>query len=262
MLVIDYYAWHNRLRPVNPVEKAVFAGSSLVIVLVSHSPVVAGMVMSMMAGLVVLAAGIPLRFYVKLLALPLAFLLVGALTIALTITSQSQAFLGEVLLAGFHLGFTRTGLVQAGLLLARSLAAISCLYFLSLTTPMVEILGLLRALRVPALFLELVTLVYHSIAIFLITAEQMYVAQSSRQGYTSLRATFRSLAHLVVNLFSRSQQHARWLYTGLLARGYTGELPILANCPAPLSVKHLAGIGLTQFALALLAWQTGSLPPT
>lgn len=259
MLIIDYYAWHNRLRPVNPVEKTVFASSSLVIVLVSHSPAVAGIMILLMATLVVLAAGVPFCFYIKLLALPLAFLLVGALTIALTITRQPQAFLGEVWLAGFHLGFTQTGLVQAGLLLARSLAAVSCLYFLSLTTPMVEILALLRALRVPALFLELVTLVYHSIAVLLLTAEQMYVAQSSRQGYTSLRTTYRSLAHLVVNLFSRSQQHAWSLYTALLARGYTGELPIPTNCPAPLSVKHLAGIGLTQFALVLLAWQTGGL---
>ena len=67
-------------------------------------------------------------------------------------------------------------------MLARALAAIAAVYFLVLTTPLTEIVGLLRRLRVPALLLELMVLAYRQIHVFSEVAGQMRSAQVSRLG--------------------------------------------------------------------------------
>src|SRR5690606_11646933 len=102
--------------------------------------------------------GTPLRFYIKLLLLPVSFLIIGVSTVAVNISEQPESLLEAIPVAGIWIGVSNEGLQEAIKLFFKALAAVSCLYFLSLSTPMVDLLAALRRLRMPKLLVELMGL--------------------------------------------------------------------------------------------------------
>lgn len=256
MLMLDYYAHHNALRHVHPLEKLLLAGSSLLLCLLVPSPLAAVEVIAFMGLATVAGARVPARFYLRLLLLPLSFLLPGALAIAFTLTTDPQPALYSLRLGAWYVNLEASELTRAVVLFFRSLGAVSCLYFLSLTTPVAEIAAVLRQLKVPSLFLELLLLVYRSTFVLWETAGKIYTSQAARQGYSSLGTAHHSLGALIVNLFSKAQQHAHLSYLALLARCSDGELP-LPEVSIPLSRKNLGLIGLCQLVLLTPALMLG-----
>ncbi len=257
MFKIDQYAYTSKLRHVHPGEKFAFAMLTMGICLAASSMLVPVLVTGLTAAAIIRGARIPARFYFRLLLLPLGFLVAGLLAVTLTISREPDPAVYGLVIWGITLGVTIPGLYHAGLLFTKSLGAVSCLYFLSLTTPMVEIISVLRRLKVPALLIELMGLVYRFIFVIMETAGSMYISQTSRCGYASLKTSYRSLAQLVSNLFVRSCYRSQALFTALLARGYTGEIRMWED-PRPVSRKNLALIALVDFillVLVLVSWR-------
>ena len=145
----------------------------------------------------------------------------------MNISESQSAFLFSLPIAGSNIGVSIIGLQNAIKLFFKALGAVSCLYFLSLNTPMVDLLAVLRKLRVPKLMVELMGLIYRFIFVFLETADNMFIAQNSRLGYSSLSSGYRSLGVLASTLFARAYKHSDDIYTALEARGYDGELNVL-----------------------------------
>ena len=107
------------------------------------------------------------------------------------------------------------------------MGSLSCLYFISLTTPMIDVISVLAKLKVPSFLIELISLVYRFIFIILETSEMMFISQNSRLGYRDIKTSYKSLGALASTLFIRSFKRANDLYTALEARGYNGELKVL-----------------------------------
>jgi len=254
---IDQYAYTSRLRHVHPGEKFAFAILTMGICLAASTILVPLLVTCLAAAAVIMVARVPARFYFRLLFLPLGFLVAGLLAVTLTISRGADPAVYGLVIGGVTLGVTGPALNQAALIFTKSLGAVSCLYFLSLTTPMVEIISILHRLRVPALLVEMMGLIYRFIFVIMETAGMMYVSQGSRCGYAGIRVSFRSMAQLVANLFARSYHRSRALYTALLARGYTGEIRMWEE-PRPVSAKNLvliALVDLTLLVLVLVTWR-------
>lgn len=147
-----------------------------------------------------------------------------------------------------YLGVTQAGLQTALHLFFKALGSVSCLYYLSLSTPMTDVLAVLRRLKVPRLLVEMMGLIYRFIFVFLETAENMLTAQNSRLGYATLPAGYRSLAALMSNLFIRAYKRSDELYTALEARGYDGELNVLEETSCPFRwTGLLPAVGLNCF---------------
>lgn len=229
MLKIDQYAYMNRLAQIHPAEKSVFAIMTMVICLGFSSPVISLLVILMMSGLTIFLARIPARFLLRLMLAPMSFLLLGVLTVAFVVTRDSSALQWGFSIGYYNVGVTASGLIRAGELFLKSLGAVSCLYFLSLTTPMVEILMLLRKLRLPPLFIEIMSLVYRFIFVLLDTTDKIYTSQASRWGYGTLKTSYFSFGQLLSNLFTKSFFNSKMLYMTLTARCYNGELNVLEN---------------------------------
>jgi cobalt/nickel transport system permease protein len=222
-VLIDRYAYANRWRAVHPVVKGVLTGLGMAASLASDSPLVPLLVMVVMSGATLLGARIPVMPYLRLLLVPAGFLLAGVVSLAMSLGG------GDILLVtlpvfDLPLGLSHAGLHQAGLVLARSLGAVTCLYLLALTTPLTEIVGLLRRLGVPRLLLELMVLAYRQIFTLAHVAREMTEAQQSRLGYATAGNSLRSLAALTANLTLRTHQRSRQLHRALVARGYEEEL--------------------------------------
>ena len=85
----------------------------------------------------------------------------------------------------FHGWLTVTAETQAvsRLVMARALGAVSCLYFLSLSTPLPEILAVIRRAQIPSVISELAILIYRYIFVLLSVYRDMKNTASSRLGY-------------------------------------------------------------------------------
>lgn len=240
---IDRWAYQNRWRHRHPLEKLLLAGGMLLLSLVLPPFPAAVLITAIMAA-VALAAGIPLRVYLSLFTIPAGFLLAGAAGLLVSVAPGAGG--------GWSLGLSAAGLPAAGRVLARSLAAISCLHVLVMTTPLVDLAGLLRRARVPDAVLDLVMLTYRFLFLFADTLNAMRLAQTIRLGYCGPRTSYRSLALLAAALLGRVLDRARRLEVGLALRGYQGRLPVLPG-EHPLSRRTVGGILALEAAVAVLS---------
>ncbi|MHB8125697.1 MAG: cobalt ECF transporter T component CbiQ [Desulfitobacteriaceae bacterium] len=229
MIGIDCYAYSNKLNTVHPLEKALFAVISMVMCITSSNVIIPILILVLMSTTTVLKAGIPVRLFGKLLLLPLSFLLLSILSIVFSVSGSTEGFWVSYSFSNLVVGIRLPDLIKAVHLFFRSLGGISCLYFLALTTPMTEIITLLRKLKTPVLITELMILIYRFIFVFLESAATIRRAQSSRLGYITTRSSFRSLSQLFAALFGKVFQQSRELSEAMDARCYSGEIKVLTK---------------------------------
>jgi cobalt/nickel transport system permease protein len=246
MRAIDHYAWTNRWRDRHPAEKLLPALALLLLTLILPPLTTGPLVLAGTTLTVVYGAGIPWKTLLSVLAAPAAFLLAGAPFLALSLDFSQ----------GFSLHISSEGMWLALATTIRALAAISCLAFLTLTTPLADWIPLLRRVGIPAGLIELILLIYRLIFVFAERALTGRRAQTARLGYSRFDRGVRSVGLLAGNLFQRALEQARRLDIGLAARGYTGELRVLTP-ERPLSWPRLtvalAGVALIGLAGGLLA---------
>ncbi len=227
MFRIDQFAYNNSLSAVNPVEKIAFAVITLAIGIAFDTVLVPLTVFLLMSVSTIFLARVSAVFYLRLLSLPFTFLLVSMAAVIFNISLTPFNYLFGGAWGPVYIGISAESLRQAVQLLFKALGAVSCLYFLALTTPMTEIINTLRKLKVPVLFLELMILIYRFIFLLLDTAGKIHLSQSSRWGYASIKTSYRSMAVLIANLFSRAYWRSQSSYQALLSRGYSGDMKFL-----------------------------------
>ena len=250
---IDSYAHGNRWRQIHPGVKGLLVLFSLIAALLSRHPAIPLLIALCMSGLTLLGAGIPWRGYLRLLAVPLAFLVWSSLLLLVTFAPTSLPLL-QLPASALTIGLNRSELPLVQLVLSRSLGALCTLLFFALTTPLSEIAGLLRTLGLPRLFVELMVIAYRQVFILLDTFSQIRQAQEARLGYRSFKVSWRSAAELAGNILIKTVVRARHNHQALLARGYDQELLFLSP-QRHLSRWHLFGAGTLGSFFILLAWQ-------
>lgn len=230
-LEIDAIAYRNRLRYLPPAQKLVFALVVLFISLFSHAPT-QFLIILWMGVWIIGYAGIPWRIYLRLIALASLFLLMGLPALIMNIAPTTQLeFVQLDQLSGINLGswylyISRSGSQEAGVVFMRSLACVSCLFFILCTVPFIEFVQTMRRLNVPVILTDLLLLMYRFVFILLKTAKELKLAQQARNGYRTWRLTMHSLGLLVGQLFLRTLQRYHQFSLGLAARGFTGEFPV------------------------------------
>lgn len=229
MINIDSYAYSNNFKKVHPGEKSFFAVFTMAVCLTSPTVITPLLILALMAGGIVFKAGIPAQVFLKLMLVPLSFLLLSVLTIAFSMSTNPSGFWISQTMYGLTIGIRYPDLITAVHLFLRSLGAVSCLYFLALTTPMTEIISVLHKLKVPSIITELMILVYRFIFVLMETATTIYRAQSSRSGYVSLKVSYRSLSRLFSALLGKVFVKSQELYNAMSARCYTGEIKVLTK---------------------------------
>lgn len=225
-LSIDGCAYASALRGWNPGYKAALSAASLVLCIAYSSAAVSAAVILGMACLTVRRGGLPLGRYLSLLSVPLAFLALSGLAVALGISRRP---LGDyrVYLGPLCLYATRESLRQALELTLKALGGISALYMLTLSTPAGEIIQVLRSLHVPRTILELMDLIYRYIFLLLDTHCRMRNAAASRLGYRDYRTALSTFGRTASNLLVVSLGRGTAYYQALASRCYDGELRFL-----------------------------------
>ncbi len=257
MINIDRFAYINKIKA-SPLEKFIFAIWFLIICSASRSTTVYLATLLIMAVASIYKAGIPMGFYIKIMLLPLSFLIMAVVTIAFVGLTGEESIIFKINALGYSVGITNESLVISGKLFLKSLGAVSCLYFLSLTTPVIQFVSVLKAFKLPVVLVELMGLIYKFIFVLVETADKIYVSQDSRLGYSSVKKGYFSLGKLVSSLFIQSMIKSRALYTSLESRGYDGELNVLEK---EYEIKYLkiVSIIVAGGVLAMLSLMPGVL---
>lgn len=249
MHTIDRIAYSNRLAGRSAAEKTALALGMLVAAL-ALPPWPGGLVvLAVMLAATLVVARVPVRTYFKLASAPLIFLAVGIVPLLVSID-----FGGSLLL---HFAWAPGGVDVVVRVVLRTLAALSCLFFLSMTTPVPQVLRVLRRMRVPSVLTEVSLIIYRDIWVFVDTVRSIRAAQNARLGYRSTRASYRSLGMLVATFFGQTLQRARAMENGLKARNWQGEIRVLDEGAAAtaLGFSVVAGVLVVTVAAALgAAW--------
>ena len=222
---IDRYAYGNRIRRLNPLYKTGFSLIVIVICLAANRFPVSALCLFLMAVLSILWAGLPLRFFLKVLLAEGGFLLFGVLGVAVSfsaVPSKNGYALGPIWIVA-----TNASILSAGNLFMRSLACASALNFLAFTTPVVDLIDLLRRFRFPEIILDLMVLIYRFIFTLMDSLDQMVLARKVRLGFNGWKNSFHSIAAVSTNLFIEAFRRSRTLENALRGRGWEGHLKVL-----------------------------------
>lgn len=218
---LEHAACVSRWRPVSPAAKGLFALAGLIAAFAAPTPGGALAVAGLLVAVAFLAAGIPVPTYLRAAAAPLVFLALSSLSLALS--------LGGAEAGGLALTGAPDGGAQLGQVGSRSLAGLAALLLLVLTTPLPDLIGLLRRLKTPALLLDLMVLGYRLLSVFSTAVHDTLTAQTARLGYATRRRAWRSLAGLVANLAVQVWQRAQALHVAAQARNNDGPLRFMAR---------------------------------
>lgn len=251
MISIDKLCYHSGLRYENAGEKFAFAVITLCICVMSRSTVVAGIVLAVTAFLTVHKGGVPALRYLRFLTVPLAFLLLSTTAIMFNF-KQTPLDLFAIPIGSRYLTASRESFFYAVQLISTALSAVSCLYFLSFTTPMPDILEVLRKLHCPKLMIELMLLIYRFIFVLSETASAISVSQNCRLGNRDYKTSMKSFGMLGSVLMIRAVSRSNKLYDAMEARCYDGTIHVLSEYQPP-KKKVIAAIILFDTALFCLA---------
>ncbi|WP_368489800.1 cobalt ECF transporter T component CbiQ [Clostridium sp. BJN0013] len=229
MISIDKLAYTSQLRSVSPMEKVIFSIFTMVLCIFLNN-IVYSLIITVLMGIITLFKGkIPGRAYLELMLIPMIFLIIGVITIAINVIGNSKDVLFGFTILNIKLGCTRESIEMSLKIFFKALAAVSCLYFLALSTPIFEVLMVLRKLKVPKLFVELMGLIYRFIFVLLDTANMIFISQNSRLGYSTIKTSYNSLGKLISCLFISSYRRSQDIYTAMESRCYDGEINLIEN---------------------------------
>ncbi len=237
MLMLDSLAAHSGLRDVSPGLKTAF--SVLVLLLcVSASDALVGIFVALSMVLIMGFLGkTPVDHIAELLMIPLLFLLVSCLVILLEILRE-PAGLWQLRLGNHWLCVTTGSLHRAVTLFFQAMGAVCCLYFLSSTTPMPQLIEVLRRCHVPELIIELMYLIYRYLFVLLDVQQKLTTAASARLGYAGVRRSVSTAGRVSGALLASSFRRSRACFDAMESRGYDGRLAFLSHTPR-LQWKHL-----------------------
>ncbi|MCL2336336.1 MAG: cobalt ECF transporter T component CbiQ [Firmicutes bacterium] len=250
VFMIDVYAQVSRLNQVNAVLKFWTVLVLLGLCISARGPAAGGFLIVAMPVLVVGAGGLALRDYIQILALPVSFLLLSGLALLFDASLQPCGVFA-VHIFGFWLCVSPESQVRTTLVIARALGAVSCLYLLSLTTPMAELIGVLRRVRCPAVLIDLMYLIYRYIFILVHMHYTMRDAAKTRLGYVDYRASVRTTGSLYTNLLARSYRQANINFDAMESRCYDTQILFLENEAKANVVQYATAIGITMITLTL-----------
>jgi cobalt/nickel transport system permease protein len=228
MHFIDQYAYTNRIRTVAPVQKAGLTVTVLLLCLLLNRPLVGLMAIVWLWALATFWAGLPGRVFGRVLLAEGIFLALSVVGVAVSVNLAPPTEPGWAWPIGPVWVSSSPAAGQTALLLAtRALGCAAALNFLALTTPLVDMVDLLRRLRLPPLLIDLMTLIYRFIFVLLESLERMHTAQASRLGYVGFRRGMVSAGLLASRLLIETYQRSQRLQVALEGRGYNGQLRVL-----------------------------------
>jgi cobalt/nickel transport system permease protein len=169
------------------------------------------------------ASRVPFDFFVRRVWLGIPFF--AGVVILPSIFFAPGPRLFDLALGPLHLAPSIPGLTGAVVFVARVGVSVSLAVLLVLTTPWADVLKSLQALRVPQVFILLLSMTYRYIFLFFRTMNGMFEARKSRVvGRTTGNEQRGWITGSMMSLLNRSFKMSNDVYAAMMARGFTGAI--------------------------------------
>ena len=226
MIIIDKLAYASPIRDKSPFLKGLLAVGTLLFCIAIRSFVVSIFIMCVMGYLTVKFSRVSFYKYFKLMTAPAVFLLIGTVAIAVNFTTEPMD-LWNLQIGTHYIATSVYSLTYAIRLIFIALASVSCLYFLSLTTPMLDLVQVMKKCKLPWLFVELTILMYRFIFVIGDMAAAIMLSQDCRLGNITLKQKINSMGQMLSVVLIRSLNKSNKLYDAMESRCYDGRIEVL-----------------------------------
>lgn len=214
-----YVHEHSSLHRLAPETKIVGAlGAVICVAITPREAIWAFAAYALVVLALVMMSRITIRFVLKRLLVVLPFILF-AVFIPFVGTGETTEFLG------IHMSIS--GLWAAWNIIAKALLGASVSILLTATTEIPEIIRGMGVLRVPVLFTSIAAFMIRYLELISEEFGRMRIAMTAR-GYDPRWLTqARPIAASAGALFVRSYERGERIHSAMLARGFTGEMPVI-----------------------------------
>ena len=229
MLLIDKYAYTNRLSNTNPKIKMGIALIFLIVSMITHNILILLSIIFLMSTAIVFIAKVDFKSYLNLLRIPLYFLIIGVITNIINISFESDSMVHSFKVLNIYIGVSSKSLESSKYILIRSISCLTCIYFFVLTTPFNQVLYLLKKLNISDAVVEISMLIYRFIFIFLEELIDIKKSQELIFGYINLKTSYKSIGILGSLLFKRLIKKYEDMSISLDMKLYDGKFHIVGD---------------------------------
>ena len=251
ILSVDYYAYASHMRSWNATFKIIFSMLCLLHCLILNNIYVSIAVILIMGYMTVVIGGLELDHYISMLLIPIVFLLFGSAAIAVGFSWNPVGQYNLNVFGWFYIYCSQASLWKASGLIFKALGAVSALYMMTLTTPLSELIVVLRKAHIPKVIIELMNMIYRYIFIMLDTHSRMKNSAEARLGYVDFKTSCYSFGQVASNLLIVSLKRGTDYYNALESRCYNGDLQFLEE-EKPIRKNQVAGAAVVVALLILI----------
>lgn len=247
-LSINFYAQSSKLNSINSNIKIFFAIIMLIFCVGANSIIISLEIAVIMLYITVFKGKIKIDYYFSLLTLPFSFIILSSIAILFNISDKPLGYI-NISIFNYFICITKKSEYSAMLLITKAVGALSCLYMLSLSTPINEIISVLNKLKIPSVVVELMYLIYRYIFILLNIQNNMAIAAKSRLGNLGLKSKYYTFLSIASNLLILSLKKSSTFFDAMEARCYEGNLCFLEE-QKPICKKDIlifSGLSLIIF---------------
>jgi len=202
-MIIDDYAYKNKLSKINPNVKFAIGMLLLILSLINPYNYISLLIIGIMSFVIVGIAKIEFKDYIHFIKSPLVFLIVSIIMILLNFSKDKESLLYSINIGSLYIGVSNESIVSSTRLFFRALSCLTCIYFIMLTTPFNQLIFVFKKLHLPDIVLEISMLMYRFIFIFMEEVADIKKSQELRFGYINLKNGYNSFGLLVNMLFKR-----------------------------------------------------------
>ena len=226
-MIIDDYAYKNKLYKLNPNIKFAIGMLLLILSLINPYNYISLLIIGIMSFVIVVVAKIEFKDYIYFIKIPLLFLIISILMILFNFTKNQDSLLYSIKIRDLYIGISNESIISSTRLFFRSLSCLTCIYFIMLTTPFNQLIFVFKKLHFPDVVLEISMLMYRFIFIFLEEVADIKKSQELRFGYINLKNGYNSFGLLVNMLFKRMMIRYDEMSIALDMKLYDGQFHLI-----------------------------------
>ena len=247
---LEYYSYNSKINSWNPHLKFWYSMVLIVLGIILSNIYISISIVFICGFITIFLGKISLKKYIDFFKVPIIFLLISVAVININFSKNITDFyyfnIGDL-----YIYTTDENIKKSCILFWRALSGVSSMYMLALSTPLNEIIYVMKKARTPKIIIELMYLVYRFIFIMRDSYKSMRKSIESRLGFRDYRTSLLSFGKIISNILIVSLRKSNSFYDSMESRGYKGEIRFFIK-EKGINKKVIIGMGLSIIYLIVL----------
>ena len=247
---LEYYSYNSKINSWNPYLKFWYSMVLIILGVILSNIYVSISISFICCFITVFMGKISLKKYIDFFKTPIIFLLISVAIININFSKNIIDFY-YFNIVDLYIYTNDENIKKSCILFWRALSGVSSMYMLALSTPLNEIIYVIKKVRTPQIIIELMYLVYRFIFIMRDSYKSMRKSIESRLGFIDYRTSLLSFGKIISNILIVSLRKSNSFYDAMESRFYRGEIIFFLK-EKKIDKKVIIGMGLSIIYLIVL----------